>query len=123
MHIAQLLLPAARQRRRRPARILDLPAIDIALRELLKQIIRHLLVRDPCLAEERAPDLSLRGRREFVEVQRNVDAREERLVEGLDAVRGEEEDAAVVLDVAQAATGTGVGEDTAWVSGPALGEG
>ena len=35
-------------------------------------------------------------------MQRDMNAREEGLVEGGDAVRGEEEDAAVVLDVAQA---------------------
>lgn len=39
---------------------------------------------------------------ELTKVERDVDAREEGLVEGLHAVGGEEEDAAVVFYVAQA---------------------
>ena len=76
--------------------------VDVARRELQDEVLPKVRVGHAGLAEERAPDLRLRRRTELPEVQRDVDAREEGLVEGLDAVRREEEDAAVVLDVAQA---------------------
>jgi hypothetical protein len=40
--------------------------------------------------------------REFVEVKCDMDTREECFVECFDAVSGEEEDSAVILDVAEA---------------------
>jgi len=84
-----------------PRRILDLPSVDIPLCQLLDLLvtkidsITHFL--DKC-----RPDLLLRGLRERLEVQGNVDTAEERFVECLDAVGGEEENTTVVLDVAEA---------------------
>ena len=89
---------AKREALRGAARVLDLPSVGAALRE---HGHKYLHICDTSLAKEGAPDLRLRVLGELVKVERDVDAREEGLVEGLDAVRGEEEDAAVVLDVAQ----------------------
>ena len=99
-----LLSTAEGEGRRGPACVLDLAPIDVALRELLHEVVAQapVAVGHAGLAEECAPDLDFGGDGELAEVQGDVDARQEGLVEGGDAVRGEEEDAAVVLDVAQA---------------------
>ena len=79
-------LPAAeRERRRGAARVLDLPAVEPALGEALR-----VVAAEAGLLEERALDARLGRARELAEVERDVDAREEGLVEGRDAVRSEE---------------------------------
>ena len=102
MHEPEALPTAHRERLSRPARVLDLPPVDLALRELLNERIIDFGLGHAGLGEERAPDLLLRVHGELGEVQGDVNTREEGLVERGDAVRGEEEDAPVELDVAQA---------------------
>ncbi len=90
---------------RRARRIFDLAPVYPALRK-----VPNLLGGDPVrgcahLADERGPDLCLRLRAELAEVQRYMDAREECLVKCLNAVRRQEEDSAVILDVTQASKG------------------
>lgn len=102
----ELLSAAVRERLRGAARVLDLPPIHLARREPRDELRLRVHARrgrrDAGLAEEGAPDLGARGEGELAEVERDVDAREEGGVERGDAVRGEEEDAAIVLDVPKA---------------------
>ena len=84
-----------------PRRVLDLPSVDIPLCQLLDLLITEIDGITHLLDECR-PDLLLGGLRERLEVQGNVDTAEERFVECLDAVGGEEEDTAVILDMAEA---------------------
>lgn len=102
----QLLPTAEREGICSPRGILHLPSINIPLRELPQLRLRHTSVGADSHAsagQKRTPDLRTRRRGQRAEVQRNVDAREERFVEGLDAVRGEEEDTRVIFEVAQEA--------------------
>ena len=92
------LSPAERKRHRSAARVLDLPTVQSAVR---KQLCRRVVTGEAGLLEERTPDARPGVTLELAEVQRDMDAGEERVVEGGDAVRGEEEDAAVVLDMPQ----------------------
>ena len=85
--------------RRGPACVLDLAPIDVALRERRDGLVRK---HGADLFEEGSPNGKFCLLGELVEVQGDVDAREEGVVEGLDPVRGQEEDAAVVLDVPEA---------------------
>ncbi len=61
--------------------------------------------------EEHLPDGSLGLGREFAVAQRDVDARLEGVVEGLDAVGGEEEDALEVFEEAEEDGDEGVAVD------------
>ena len=107
----EMFLPTNRQRIRCPSRILDLPSINILLRKPHQPLFlefRFSVFRPGCYAdfdadfgEEGAPDLGFGGLGEFLEVEGDVDTGEEGFVEGFDAVGGEEEDAAVVFDVAE----------------------
>ena len=96
----ELLAPADGERVRGADRVLDLPAVDAPPGEVADLRVGDVRVD---LADERGPDLLLGLLRELVKVQRDVDPREEGLVERFDPVRGEEHDAAVVLQVAEAA--------------------
>ena len=101
------LLPSSDGERMRCAdRVLDLPAVDAAPGEVADLGAGDVRVD---LADERGPDLLLGLLRELVKVQRDVDPREEGLVERFDPVRGEEHDPAVVLQVAKAARGVSGG--------------
>lgn len=106
----QMLVPANSQRIRSPRRILDLPSINILLRKLYQPLFLEFRLStiqwwysdfDAYFGEECAPDLGFGGLREFLEVEGDVDTGEEGFVECFDAVGGEEEDAAVVFDVAE----------------------
>jgi len=99
------LPPSNSQTLRRPRRILDLTSVHTPPRQLRDLLMTDLRSCEAQLAYERRPDLFLGRLGELMEVQRNVDAREEGFVECLDAVRGEEEDAAVVFDMAKARGG------------------
>ena len=83
------LFPFTESKRvRRPRRILNLPAIDPALRQLRDVRLRNTLGGGPHLRDEGGPYLFFRLLREFVEVKRDVDTREECFVECFDAVGG-----------------------------------
>lgn len=103
MLVAQLHTTALSERARRPDGVFDLPPVDLALRELVKEVLPESGRLHTDFTEEGGPDLLARVLGELVEVQRDVDAREEGLVESFNPVGGQEEDAAVVLDVAKAA--------------------
>ena len=96
---AQRHLPARRQRASSAHSVLDLPSIDRPRRERVNDLLRE---RRTNLAQECHPDLLARSGSKLLEMQSDVDAREEGLVEGFHAVRGHEEDPAVVLDMAEA---------------------
>ena len=93
-----------RKTMRSPTRILDLPSVNIPLREFLDLLGGDGLGRID-LGDERRPDLFFGFLGELLEVQGDVDAREEGFVEGFDAVRREEEDAAVVFHMSEAIGG------------------
>lgn len=84
-----------------PRRVLDLPSVDIPLCQLLDLLVTKINSITHFLDECR-PDLLLGGLGEGLEVQGNVDTAEERFIECLHAVGGEEENTAVVLNVAEA---------------------
>ena len=88
MFVPQFLTTTASQGCRGPTRILDLPPIHIALRQLLDELLGHRTLRNSGLLDECVPYLHLRRDGELIEVQRNVDARQESLIKGCDAVRG-----------------------------------
>lgn len=98
---SQLLLATNGQRRCRPCRVLDLPTVDIALGKGLQHVFSELAATnvDSHFLQERAPDLHLRVLGELLEVQSHMYTRQEGLIERLDSVRGQEEDAAIVFDV------------------------
>ena len=87
---------------RRPRCILNLPPINAALRQLRDLRLRDTLGGRPHLRDEGGPYLFLGLLCEFAEVERDVDTRKECFIERFDAVGGEEEDAAVILDMAEA---------------------
>jgi len=95
------LFPLTQSKRaRRPHRILNLPPINSALLQLRDLRLRaNTFGGRPHLREEGGPRLFLC---EFAEVERDVDAREECFIERFDAVGGNEENTAVILDVAEA---------------------
>ena len=101
MREPEVLPTAHRQRLRRPARVLDLPPVHVARGEARRGVLDLRGVREAGLLEERAPDALARAVLQLPEVQRDVNAGEEGFVERRDPVCGEEEDAAVVLDVSQ----------------------
>lgn len=90
------------QRMSCPRCVLDLAPIDATLRKIFDLFLRDARRRVPHLLDESLPDLFLGVLREVAEVERNVDARKEGLVEGLHAIGGEEEDTAVIFDVTKA---------------------
>ena len=102
---AELLYSGSGQRACRSRGVLDLSSIYVPLRELgelafryARTVLRRLDANlDTDFLQERAPDLQFRAVRELTEVQRDVNAREECLVERLDSVRGQEKNPAVVL--------------------------
>jgi hypothetical protein len=59
----------------------------------------------PGLGYKRFPDLHPGRMRERLEVERDVDTREESFIEGFYAVGGEEEDASVIFNVSEAGYG------------------
>ena len=87
MLVVERFLAAQRERARRADRVLDLSPVDRPLRESEQLLVGHRF-RGVHLLQERAPDLHASVGRELLEVQGDVDAREEGLVEGLDAVGG-----------------------------------
>jgi hypothetical protein len=88
---------------RRPRRILNLPPINSALRQLRDLRLRaNTFGGRPHPRDEGGPHLFFGLLCEFAEMERDVDAREECFIEGFDAAGGKEEDAAVILDVAEA---------------------
>lgn len=106
MAIPQLLFLEPRQLPRRIHAIPDLPPIKLMTRERVQMALDSgVLVQDArLLLEERdevLPDMGavVAGQRGVV--QGELDARFERLVEGADAVGGEDQDAVVVLQHAQ----------------------
>ena len=92
-----------RQRLRTPDQILDLPSIQLVAREHVELVLAE--VRDGHLlahhGDEHAPDGLLGAVRELAVAQGDVDAGLEGVVEGFDAVGGEEEDALEVLEEAE----------------------
>lgn len=70
---------------RRPRSILNLPPINLPFRQLVNLLLRKRLLRS-CFLDKRRPDLFLRGKREFAEVEGDVDTGEEGFVEGSDSV-------------------------------------
>ena len=102
MRIPNPLPSSNSQTLRRPRCILDLTPIHTLPRQLRDLFVTDLRTREAQFAYERRPDLFFGRLRELLEVQRDVDTGEEGFVECLDAVCGEEEDAAVVFDVAKA---------------------
>jgi len=97
------LFPLTQSKRvRRPRCVLNLPPINPALRQLRDLRLRDTLGGRPHLRDEGGPHLFLGLLCELAEVERDVDAREECFIECLDTVGGEEKDAAVILDVAEA---------------------
>ena len=98
-----------RKTMRRPTRILNLPSVNIPLREFLDLLGGDRLGRVD-LGDERRPDLFFGFLGELLEVQGDVDAREEGFVKGFDAVCRKEEDAAVVFDVSEAVISSLVNE-------------
>ena len=98
-----------RKTMRSPTRILNLPSVDIPLRKFLDLLGGDGLGRVD-LGDERRPDLFFGFLGELLEVQGDVDAREEGFVESFDAVRREEEDAAVVFHMSEAVISSLVNE-------------
>lgn len=86
----------------RPRRVFDLPSVDVLPRSKTGDVLLVDEVERLDLAQECCPDLLLRLGRKIGEVEGDVDSREEGLVEDFNAVGGEEEDAFVVFNVAQA---------------------
>ena len=103
--VLQRLLAAHCKRARRADRVLDLPSVDRPLPEVAQLLVGHR-VCGAHLLKEGTPDLNACVGRELLEVERDVDAREEGFIKSLDAVGGEEEDTTVVLDMAQAVIGS-----------------
>ncbi len=97
----KLLSTAHSQRLCCPCRILDLPAIYVPLRQFL-DLLRSDIRRRANLADESRPDLYLGLKGQLVEMQRDMDTRQEGLIECLDTIGGQEEDASIVLDMTQA---------------------
>jgi hypothetical protein len=100
--IGNFLSLAQSQRMSRPRGVLDLTPIDATLRQISDLLLLDARRRATHLLYKSPPHLLLGVLREVAEVERNVDARKEGLVEGLHAVGGEEEDAAVIFDVTKA---------------------
>ena len=96
------LLPTRNsQRMRRPRSILDLPAIHIPRRQV-PDLLRRDIVGCANLGNKRSPDLFLGGLRKLLEVQGYMNTREEGLIEDLDAVGGQEENSAIIFNMAKA---------------------
>lgn len=95
----QSLLPSICQRCGCPDGVLDLPTVDIPGRELPDFLGGERRID---LGQEGIPDLRFGRPIEIVEIKSDVDTRAEGIVDDLDPVRCEEEDATVVLKVAKA---------------------
>jgi hypothetical protein len=98
----QSLLPSVSQRCGCPDGVLNLPTIDISRRKLPNFLGAE---RHADLGQERVPNLRLGRPIEIVEVKSDVDTRAEGIVDDLDPVRRQEEDATVVLEVTKAEYG------------------
>jgi len=86
---------------RRPRRVLDLPAIHIPRRQV-PDLLRRDIIGCANLGDKRSQDLFLGGLRELLEVQGYMNTREEGFIEDLDAVGGQEEDSAIIFNMAKA---------------------
>ena len=112
---AQRLILMHRQSLRRPRQILDLPSIDVPLREVVVVLVLQLLdlhaldVLD--LLDEHLPHRLLGLHAQLAVAQAEVDPRNEGFVERLDAVRGKKEDALEILEEAEEDADKGVAVD------------
>ena len=83
-----------------PRRILDLPSINVPHCQL-GNLLRCDRSRSTNPRDEGVPDLDFGLLRKLVEMEGDVDTREEGFIECFDTIGGEEEDTAVVLDVTE----------------------
>lgn len=101
--VSQFLPSSESEALRGPGSILDLPPVDIPLREHTKLRLGDIRSRVH-LGDEGLPDLILGFDGELVEVQSDVDTRKEGFIEDFDAIGREEHNAAVIFNVTKAAT-------------------
>ena len=105
-HVLQLVViqrfaVELRQTLRSPDHILDLPSIDLGLRQTFVPFFIYLYILLSQFVEEILPDLFARTDGEIVILKRDVDARFKGIIEGIHSVRSQEQDAFVVLQDAE----------------------